>query len=79
MASGRQQVQVRYVDADARNRLRAVFENLEADLKIDGIGVVLTTAVLELVENAVKANLKRAFFSKNTYNFEDPTSYTAGI
>lgn len=74
-----QQLLVRWIDQDARHRLRTVFEELETSLKIDGIGVVLTTAVLELVENAVKANLKRAFFNREGFKFDDPDSYSKGI
>ncbi|MBL8020078.1 MAG: hypothetical protein JNM27_10480 [Leptospirales bacterium] len=74
-----QQLLVRWIDQDARHRLRTVFEDLETSLKIDGIGVVLTTAVLELVENAVKANLKRAFFNREGFKFDDPDSYSKGI
>ncbi|MCE9597940.1 MAG: hypothetical protein K8S54_08225 [Spirochaetia bacterium] len=70
---------VRWIDQDARHRLRTVFEELETSLKIDGIGVVLTTAVLELVENAVKANLKRAFFMRMGFSFDDAASYSEGI
>ncbi len=79
MAAGQEKVQVRWIDADARNRLRAVFDDLEQSLHIDGISVVLTTAVLELVENAVKANLKRAFFIKNGYAFDNHSEYEKGI
>lgn len=78
MAS-QEQLFVRWIDREARDRLRKVFEDTEAELKIDGIGVVLTTAVLELVENAVKANLKRAFFLKQGYSFDVLESYQKGI
>lgn len=78
MAS-QEQVFVRWIDREARDRLRTLFEDTEAKLGIDGIGVVLTTAVLELVENAVKANLKRAFFLKQGYSFDVLESYKAGI
>jgi len=74
-----QELLIRWIDASARNRLREVFEDLEKELKIDGIGVVLTTAVLELVENAVKANMKRAFFSREGFTYDNIDSYKAGL
>lgn len=78
MAS-QEQVFVRWIDREARDRLRKLFEETERSLAIDGIGVVLTTACLELVENAVKANLKRAFFLKQGYSFDSVESYKKGI
>ncbi len=67
------------MDAEARSRIRSVFEDLEAQLAVDGLGVAVTTSVLELVENAVKANLKRAFFERHAFSLEDPDSYARGV
>ncbi len=67
------------MDSDARARIRAVFEELERELSVDGLGVAVTTSVLELVENAVKANLKRAYFERHGYSLDDPESYSNGV
>ena len=70
---------IRLMDQGAKCKIRDTFAELEQKLEIDGLGTVLTTAILELVENAVKANLKRAFFKKNGYRLEDRESYAAGV
>ena len=74
-----QQIVLHVMDRDARNHIRDVFDDLENRLRIDGIGTVLTTSILELVENAVKANLKRAFFQKHGFDIHHPDQYRQGV
>ena len=78
-ADNQRRIVLSVMDADARARIRAVFEDLERELAVDGLGVAVTTSVLELVENAVKANLKRAFFERHGYSLDDPESYANGV
>ena len=66
-------------DADARLRIRESFADLEQRLGIDGLGDVLSSATMELIENAVKANLKRAFFLRHRLNLEERDSYAEGV
>ncbi|MBI3394566.1 MAG: hypothetical protein HY042_01905 [Spirochaetia bacterium] len=77
--SSARRIPIRLVDAEAKSRLRHLFQELENRLARPGLCDVLTTAVLELVENAVKANLKRVFFQKNGYRLDDPASYSEGL
>ncbi len=77
--TGERRIEFRVMDSNARSLIRSQFAELEQDLGIDGIGTVLTTAVLELVENAVRANLKRAYFRRHGYDLDDRESYARGI
>lgn len=72
-------VSMRLLDASVKDKLRKLFEELEGKLGIEGLSVTLFTVIMELVGNAVKANLKRAFFSRNQYDLDDPESYAAGM
>jgi len=76
---GKQTISVRVLDESARDELQRAFDRLEAELGIEWLAATLTTAILELIENAVKANLKRVFFQVHNYRLDDPDSYAAGI
>jgi len=77
--SDQTKLSIRIVDETVKDRLREVFEDLEHRLGIEGFGVVLYSVLMELIGNAVKANLKRAFFRKHEYSLEDPESYERGL
>lgn len=70
---------IHLMDFKVREKIRESFEQLEKELKIDGLGTVITTAMLELVENAVKANLKRVYFARNGFDLDDSESYRQGM
>ena len=70
---------IQVLDQSAKRQIQAMFTALEERLKIDGIADVLITAVFELVENAVKANLKRAFFIRQGFDLEVVEEYQTGI
>lgn len=72
-------ISLRVIDANVRGRLRATFEELEQRLNIDGLSVALYTVIMELIGNAVKANLKRVYFKKHDYSLTDEASYKAGV
>lgn len=78
-AENQRRIVLSIMDSEARARIRTVFEDLERELAVDGLGVAVTTSVLELVENAVKANLKRAFFERHGYSLDDAQSYSDGV
>ncbi len=52
---------------------------LENFLQKEGIGEILFTIINEITTNAIKANLKRIFFIKNGYSFQDDESYKKGL
>lgn len=68
-------IEIRVLNEEAKGKLRAAFDDLERKLKIDSLSITLFYVVMELVGNAVKANLKRVFFRKRKYNLEDPEQY----
>lgn len=70
---------IRFLGPEVKDRLKQTFEEVEGKLGIDGLAAALFTVVMELVTNAVKANLKRAFFNENGYSMSDPESYQAGV
>ncbi|MBE7437891.1 MAG: hypothetical protein HS115_05480 [Spirochaetales bacterium] len=76
---GKQKISVRILDESARGELQTAFDRLEAELGIEWLAATLTTAILELIENAVKANLKRVFFQVHGYRLDEPASYSEGI
>jgi signal transduction histidine kinase len=53
--------------------------DLEKRFKKEGMGDTIYNVVQELINNAVKANLKRSFFKANQYSFVDPKSYQEGL
>ncbi len=77
--SGRKRLSLRIVDDSARQILKVMFGKIEKQLSIDGIGIALFTVIMELVGNAVKANLKRAFFRRHGLDISEPESYSKGI
>lgn len=71
----KQSIHIRVLNEDAKTKLREAFDALERKLGIDSLAITLFYVVMELVGNAVKANLKRVFFRKHGYNLEDPEQY----
>lgn len=69
----------RLLDADSKKQLQKTFENIEQNLGIDGLGHVLYAAVMELVANAVRANMKRIFLTTNCYDLSRMESYKEGL
>ncbi len=70
---------MRLLDADMKQELRGLFDDLEKRLQISGLGVALYSVIMELVGNAVKANLKRAFFRQHGYSMDDAGTYQSGL
>lgn len=68
-------IEISVLNEDAKAKLRETFDELERKLKIDSLSITLFYVVMELVGNAVKANLKRVFFRKRAYSLEDPEQY----
>jgi len=70
---------MRFINDEGRKELQKFFDDLESTLKLEALVVTLFTVILELVGNAVKANLKRVFFRENNFRFDEPESYRAGV
>ncbi|MCB1168112.1 MAG: hypothetical protein KDK37_10870 [Leptospiraceae bacterium] len=70
---------VHILDDEARNKLRAFFDELEKELDREGMGTALFNVVQELVTNAVKANVKRIFFENYHYHLDNPVEYQRGL
>lgn len=69
----------RILDDPTRDRLQGELQGLEDKLQIEGIGNTLFSVVMELVGNAVKANVKRAYFNQKGYNLENKDDYEKGL
>lgn len=69
----------RILDDPTRDRLQDELQSLESKLEIEGIGNTLFSVVMELVGNAVKANVKRAYFTRLGLNLEDKAEYEKGL
>ncbi|MCB1306998.1 MAG: hypothetical protein KDK30_02405 [Leptospiraceae bacterium] len=67
------------LDSFVRDQLKGFSDDLEGQLKIDGLSHTLHFVLLELVRNAVKANLKRVFFQQHKYNIHDTDAYHRGL
>ena len=74
-----EKITLRIFDENGHRKLEDVLLNIEKNLKKDYIGEILFSALTELISNAAKANMKRAFFEKHGYNPESPNSYHEGI
>ncbi len=70
---------IHILDRPTKESLRKEFGKIEQHLNIDGFGDVLSAATFELVENAIRANLKRVYFKKFGYRLDEPDSYQQGI
>ncbi len=77
--SGKKSISLQMIDDDVEEELRTALFELEDMLHIEGIALTLFNVVMELVNNAVKANLKRVFFEKNGYSLTDPEGYAEGL
>lgn len=71
--------EIKILDENYKSKLYNYFLNLEKELKKEGLGEILFQIVYELINNAIKANLKRIFFLKKNYSFENPEEYQKGL
>ncbi len=72
-------VSILVLDSFVRDLLKDWSHGVEEHLHIEGLAHTLHFVLMELVGNAVKANLKRIYFEKNGYDLSDPSSYRPGI
>lgn len=72
-------VSILILDNFVRDLLKDWSQGVEEHLPIEGLAHTLHFVLMELVGNAVKANLKRIYFEKNGYHLSDPASYGEGI
>ena len=74
----KEKITLRILNEENQNQLHDILKNIEGDLRIDTIGDILYSLLNELITNAVKANMKRAYFAKNGYSYNDAESYKEG-
>lgn len=72
-------ISILILDNFVRDSLKNLTDDLETDLKIDGLSHTLHFVLMELIGNAVKANLKRVYFKKQNFDVKDPDSYRRGV
>lgn len=70
---------LRSLDDFVRQQLTDISEELEGNLKIEGLAHAMHFVLMELVGNAVKANLKRVYFARHNFDMDNSESYAAGI
>lgn len=75
----KQEFELEIIDDDFKRNLKHFFDKVEFEISKPGIGDIIFQIVYELINNATKANLKRMFFLKNGYSFEDKDSYLKGL
>jgi hypothetical protein len=72
-------ISILILDNFVRDSLKNWTDDLETNLSIDGMSHTLHFVLMELIGNAVKANLKRVYFRKHNYDMNDPESYRRGV
>ncbi len=72
-------ISILILDNFVRDSLKDWTDELENELKIDGLSHTLHFVLMELIGNAVKANLKRVYFKKHGYDVADSDSYARGV
>lgn len=75
----RRRITLHLVNEKVEKELDGALRDFEQRLKIEGLAVTLFNVVMELVSNAVKANLKRVFFERHGYDATVTESYRKGI
>lgn len=75
----KQEFELDIIDEDFKVKLKKFFDEVEIQISKPGISDVIFQIVFELINNAIKANLKRMFFFKHGYSFEDLDSYRKGL
>lgn len=72
-------IRLHTLNDEVRERLHKTFSDIEHRLSIEGIGYALYYLTLELIGNAVRANLKRIYFRKNGFDLANPEAYHRGL
>jgi len=67
------------LDDNFKDELRTFFKQLEEELQKPNFGDFVFQIIYELINNAIKSNLKRIFFIKNNYSFENTEEYSKGL
>ncbi len=62
-----------------KEKLNQYCIDLEKKVGRSGIGEIIFQVLYELINNAIKANLKRIFFIKKGYSFEKKEEYQKGL
>ena len=67
------------VTRDDRSKLRETVERIEKIVKKEGLADKLEIIISELINNAVKANLKRIYFQSKGFDLNSPENYEIGL
>jgi len=67
------------LDDNFKDELRTFFKQLEEELQKPNFGDFVFQIIYELINNSIKSNLKRIFFIKNNYSFENTEEYSKGL
>ena len=67
------------VTREDRSKLREAMERIEKISKKEGIADRLEIIVSELINNAIKANLKRLYFQSKGFSLENSEDYDMGL
>lgn len=79
MEENSRQFKITVFEDKQKEELLAYFKNLEQKLDRPGISAALFNVMQELITNAIKANLKRIFFTREGYSLKDPEQYQKGL
>jgi hypothetical protein len=60
----KEEFELEIIDEQFKNKLKEYFQEVEKKINKPGIGEIIFQIIYELINNAVKANLKRIFFCK---------------
>lgn len=71
--------QFELLDEPEKNELQILCDRLENELEIEGLSFTLFYVIMELISNAVRANIKRVFFHKHHFTYSDLPSYEKGL
>ncbi|GIX41546.1 MAG: hypothetical protein KatS3mg129_1279 [Leptospiraceae bacterium] len=75
----KQEFEIEILDDNFKEKLFNYFQEVEKKIQKPGIGEIIFHIVYELINNAIKANLKRIFFLKKGYSFDNQEEYHKGL
>ena len=67
------------INTKDREELRKMIDDVSIDIEQDGFADRLEIIIAELINNAVKANIKRIYFNSKGFSFENKESYQKGL
>ena len=74
-----QKITMRVFAEPHHQKLKDFLLEIETVIRMELFGETLYTLLIELIDNAVKANIKRVFFRNSGYSLNDPEGYQEGM